>query len=56
MSSFELDHAHYLSTPDYGWNAMVKFTDVNLKLISHNEKHQFVESTMKALNWYLYDL
>ena len=34
INSSELDPAHYLSTPGNNWNAMLKFTDVNLKLIS----------------------
>ena len=30
-SSFELDLALYLSTPDYSWDAMLTFTDNNLR-------------------------
>ena len=37
MNSFELHHAHYLSTTSYSWNVMLKFADVNLKLISDME-------------------
>ena len=37
MNSFELNPAHFLSTPSYSWNALLKFTDVNLKLISYIE-------------------
>ena len=29
INSFELDLAHYLSTPGYSWDIMLKFTDVN---------------------------
>ena len=34
INSFELDPAHYLSTPDHIWDSMLMFTDVNLKLAS----------------------
>ena len=30
INSFELDPAYYLSTPGYSWDAMLRFTDVNL--------------------------
>ena len=31
INYFELDAAHYLSTPGYSWDAMLRFTDVNLR-------------------------
>ena len=34
INSFELDLAHYLSTPCYSWNSVLRLTDINLKLIS----------------------
>ena len=34
INLFELDCAHYLSNPGYSWNAMLRFADVNSKLIS----------------------
>ena len=40
----ELDLAHYLSTPGYNWGTMLRFADVNLKLISVTEKY-----SLKAL-------
>ena len=48
INSFELDPAHYLSTPGYDWDAVVRFTDVNLKLITDIEKYQFDESTIRG--------
>ena len=30
INSFELDPAHYLSTPDYSWDAVLRFNNVNL--------------------------
>ena len=46
INSFELDADHYLFTPSYSWNAMLKFVDFNLKLISDIGKYQFVDSTI----------
>ena len=46
INSFELDPAHYSSTPGYSWDAMLRFTYVNLKLISDIKKYQLVESTI----------
>ena len=39
ISYFELDPDHYLSTPGYSWNEMLRFVDANLKLISDTEKY-----------------
>ena len=48
INSFELDPVHYLSTPGCGWDAMLRFTDINLKLMSDIENYQFIESTIKV--------
>ena len=48
MNSFELDFAHYLSTLGYSWDAMLSFSDLNLKLISVIGKYQFIESTLRS--------
>ena len=45
---FELDPDHYLPNPGCSWDAMLRFTDVNLKLISDIGKYQFIESTMRG--------
>ena len=47
INSFELDPAHYVSTPGYSWDTMLKFIVFNLKLISDIEKYQFIESTIR---------
>ena len=39
ISSFELDLDYYLSTPASIWDAILRFTNVNLKLISDIEKN-----------------
>ena len=48
IKPFELDPAHYLSTFGDSWNAMLRFTDVNLKLVSDTEKYQFIGSTIRG--------
>lgn len=42
--SFELDPSQYLSTSGYGWDVMIRFTSVDLNLISDVKKYQFIES------------
>ena len=54
INSYELDMDYYLSTLGYSWDAMLKFTDVNLKLTSDIEKYQFIESTIRG--GYIYNL
>ena len=48
INFFELDPAHFVSTPDYSWDAMLRFLDIDLKLISDVKKHQFLESTISG--------
>ena len=48
MNSFELDSAYYLSTPDYIWDALLRSSGFNLRLISVIGKHQFIESTLRS--------
>ena len=48
IDSFKLDSTHYLSTSSYNWDAMLRFTDVNSKLIPDIEKYQSIESRAKG--------
>ena len=48
INSFELDSAYYLSTPDYIWDALLRSSGFNLRLISVIEKHQLIESTVSG--------
>ena len=48
INSFELDPAHYSSISGSSWDAMLRFTDVNLNLISDTEKYQFVEIMIRG--------
>ena len=52
MNSFELDTAHYLSAFGYNRDGMLRFIDVDLKLISDFEKYQFIEDT----RWHFHNL
>ena len=47
INSFEVDPAHYLFTLGFSSDAMLRLTDVNLKLISGIEKYQFIEVVCK---------
>ena len=49
INSFGLDPAHYLSTPGYSWDAMLRFTDANLKLISGIEKCRSIEIMIRGI-------
>ena len=48
INCFDLDPARYLSTLGYEWDAMLRFTDVNLKLMSDIEKYQFIENKIRG--------
>lgn len=48
INYFELDHAHYLSTPGYSWDLMFSFTKINLRLILDTEKYHFTESPIRG--------
>ena len=43
INYFQLDPAHWLSTPGFSWDAILRFTDVNFKLISDIEKYEFIK-------------
>ena len=40
INSFEFNPAHFLSTPSYSWDAMLRVMGVNLKLTSGIKKYQ----------------
>ena len=47
INCFKLDPAHYLSIPGYNWDVVLRFTDVNLKLILDIEEYQFNENAIR---------
>ena len=48
MISSEFEPYHYFSTPGYNWNATLRFTGTNLKLISDIEKQEVIKSTIRS--------
>lgn len=45
---YELDPAHYYTTPGYSWDCMLKYTKVNIELITDIDKLLFVERSMRG--------
>ena len=48
LQYYELDPAHYFSTPGLSWDAMLKKTKTKLKLISDVDMFQFIEKGMRG--------
>ena len=48
LNMYGLDPAHYVSSPGLSWDAMLKFTDVSLDLISDIEQYQMIEKGMRG--------
>jgi hypothetical protein len=48
MTNYRLDLAHYLTTPSLTWNACLKYTNVELELITDPEIFLFFESAMRG--------
>ena len=48
INYFQLDPAYYLSAAGYSQDEMLRFPDINLKLISDIGQYQFVESTVRG--------
>ena len=45
---YNLDPAHYFSRPGFAWDAMLKMTDINLKLITDIDMYQMVETGLRG--------
>ena len=50
INSFELYPAHYLSTPGYSQDAVLRFTGADLRLISDMKDNQFIENMIRGGN------
>lgn len=48
MSSYGLDPAHYYTTPGFAWDAMLKFTNVKLELLTDIDMFLFVERGIRG--------
>ena len=67
MSFFDIDPCHYISLPSFGWNCMLKSTDIELDLLTDINMYLFFENGCrggissinhryaKANNPYMYD-
>ena len=47
LEYYGLDPCHYFSSPGLSWDAMLKKTGIELKLISDTEMHLFIEKGMR---------
>lgn len=45
---YKLDPAHCLTSPGLSWDAMLKMTDIKLKLMNGVDMFQFVEKGMRG--------
>ena len=48
INSFDLDPGHCLSTLGFSLDTMLRFLDVNFKLVTDIEKYQFLKSIIKS--------
>jgi hypothetical protein len=48
MSTHKLDPAHYYTLPGYTWDAMLKYTKVNLELLTEIDMLMFVERGIRG--------
>ena len=48
LENYELDPAYYLTLPAFGWQAMLKITGIELKLITDPEKELFISSSIRG--------
>ena len=46
---YNLDPAHYFSCPGFAWDAMLKMTDINLKIIN---RYWYVPNGRKGFAWW----
>ena len=48
LEYYSLDPSHYFSCPGLSWDAMLKMTEIKLKLISNIDMHLFIEKGMRG--------
>ena len=48
MQYYKLDPCHCFTSPGLSWNAMLKMTDIKLKLIFDIDMFQFIEKGMRG--------
>ena len=48
LETYGLDPIHYYSLPDLSWDAMLKYTGVELELITDPDMHLMTEKSMRG--------
>ena len=48
LETYGLDPIHYYSLPGLSWDAMLKYTGLELELITDPDMHQMVEKSMRG--------
>ena len=48
LQHYSLDPAHYFTTPNFAWDAMLKKTDVRLELLTDYDMYLFIEQGLRG--------
>lgn len=48
MLYYELDPAHYLSLPNFAWDAMLRLTDINLEQLTDIDMYQMISKGLRG--------
>ena len=48
LKKYKLDPSHYITAPALSWDAMLKMTDVKLKLLTDSDMHLFFEEGIRG--------
>ena len=50
MEKYNLDPAHYYTSPGLSWDALLKKTKIELELLKDRDMHLFVERGMRGVS------
>ena len=48
MNAYKLDPLHYNTAPGLSWNALLKYTGIELELLTDYDQHLFIEKGMRG--------
>ena len=48
MNAYKLHPLHYLTAPASSWDVLIKYTNINLKLLTDIDMHMFIEKGMRS--------